>query len=45
MKIYDGALELCVKLNTFCVVGLLLKTEDWNVAMFYIWVNIGRLYH
>lgn len=45
MKKYDDALELRIKLNTFCVVGLLLKMEDCNAALFYIWVNIGRLCH
>lgn len=45
MKKYDVALELCIKLITFCIVGLLLKMEDCNAALFYIWVNIGGLCH
>lgn len=45
IKKYDFALELHIKLNTFCIVGLLLKMEDCNAALFYIWVNIGRLCH
>jgi hypothetical protein len=45
MENYDAALELRIKLNTFFIVGHLLKTEDCNAALFYIWFNIGRLCH